>query len=63
MFLSELGLRNPAFAQKREDFLGIWVGNASGSRIQGLRRRLAVAMLVFRECLDVWSISSEEKMK
>ena len=52
MFLSELGLRNPAFAQKREDFLGVWVRNASRSGIQGLRRRSAVVMLVFRECLD-----------
>lgn len=53
MFLGKLGLRNPASAQKGENFLGVRVGEASRSWVQGLRRRPVVIMLVFRECLEV----------
>jgi hypothetical protein len=36
MFLSKLGLRNPAFAEEEENFLGVGVGNPSGGSVQGL---------------------------
>jgi hypothetical protein len=36
MLLTKLGLRNPAFAEEGENFLGVGVGNASGGWVQGL---------------------------
>jgi hypothetical protein len=36
MFLSKLGLRNPAFAEEGENLLGVRVGNTSGGWVQGL---------------------------
>jgi len=36
MFLSKLGLRNPAFAEEGENLLGVRVGDASGGWVQGL---------------------------
>ena len=54
MFLSKLSLRDFAFTQKDENFLGVWVGYASGSRVQRLRRRrTAVVMLVLWEGLNL----------
>lgn len=54
MFLSKLGLRNLALTEKGENFLGVWIGNAGGDRVQRLRRRqIAVVVPVFGECLDL----------
>lgn len=36
MFLSKLGLCNPAFAEEGENLFGVRVGNAGGGWVQGL---------------------------
>jgi hypothetical protein len=51
MFLSKLGLRNPASAQKGENFLGVRVGMPAEAGYKGCEDGWPVVMLVFRECL------------
>jgi hypothetical protein len=60
VFLGKLGLRNPAFAEEGKNFIGVRVGNASGSWVQGLRRRPAIIMLVFWQCLIVVGLAQRE---